>query len=153
MNTTAITIAGYALTWSGVLSIFATLQLLAFAAWSGASKSKFAKSGLRACDRALLASGIVFLAAWSFAFDARAFVREAMQPAAVTQASVTGSTEVRASCASLQNGMTISQIRKKVGRPDQVVPEDDVRGPGAEVWVYTDRCNAHVFEGKLEFVE
>ena len=153
MNATAITLAGYAVTWSGVISIIATIQLLAFAAWSGTSKSKFAKSGLRACDRALLVSGIVFLAAWAVAFDARAFVREAMAPTAVTQASMTGTTEVRASCASLQNVMTAAQIRKKVGRPDQVIAEDDVRGPGAEVWVYTDRCNAHVFEGKLEFVE
>jgi hypothetical protein len=153
VSSTAFSIAGYALTWSGVASIIATIQLLAFAAWSGTSRSKFAKSGLRACDRALLASGIVFLATWAVAFDARAFVREAMTPTATTQASITGTTEVRASCASLQNGMTAAQMRKKVGRPDQVIAEDDVRGPGAEVWVYTDRCNAHVFEGKLEFVE
>ena len=80
MNTTAFSVAGLALTWSGVISIIATTQLLAFAAWSGTSKSKFAKSGLRACDRALFVSGIVFLAAWAVAFDARAFVREAMAP-------------------------------------------------------------------------
>lgn len=151
--TTAFALGGYNITWVGLLAVAATLQLIAFATWSGSSKAKFAKSGMRKCDLALLLSGVAFLAIWSFAFDANALIREVTTPAAVSQASMTSTREVKPSCASLQNGMTIAQVRKKVGAPDQVIKEEDVRGPGAQVWIYTDRCAAHVFEGQLEFVE
>jgi hypothetical protein len=150
---TAFTAAGISITWVGVAAIAATLQLLAFAMWSGFSKSKFAKTGLRTCDLALLISGVLFLGVWAVAFDARAFIREAMAPSNVAEASVAGTSSAKGSCASLQNGMRKAQIRQKVGEPDEIIREDDVRGPGAEVWVYKDRCAAHMFEGTLEFVE
>jgi hypothetical protein len=76
-----------------------------------------------------------------------------MAPSNVAEASVAGTSSAKGSCASLQNGMRKAQIRQKVGEPDEIIREDDVRGPGAEVWVYKDRCAAHMFEGTLEFVE
>jgi len=150
VNQFAFSVAGHPATWALVVAVVLT-QFVAIALWSGFSRAKFAKAGMRSSERALLGSSALLLTTWLVVFDVMSLMKENVAPGAA-QASVSGSV-AKGSCASLRNGMRSSEIRSKVGDPDQVIAEDDVRGPGAEVWIYKDRCAAHVFQSKLEFVE
>ncbi len=151
MNQVAFSIAGHPLPWSALVVAVVVVQFVAIALWSGFSRAKFGKEGMRRSERALLASSAILLVTWLAVFDVMALIKVNTAPGAA-QASATASV-TRRSCASLTNGMSSAQIRSKVGEPDQVIAEDDVRGPGAAVWIYNDRCAAHVFESRLEFVE
>jgi hypothetical protein len=153
MNHVIFSLGPRAITIGALVVIIAVLQFVVFALWSGFSRAKFAKTGMRSPERALMFSSAALLVAWLVVFDIVTLIKQNTGPGAV-QASATGSSSsAKGSCASLTNGMRSTQIRAKLGEPDQVIPEGDVRGPGAEVWVYKDRCAAHVFENALEFVE
>jgi hypothetical protein len=153
MSHIAFTLGPRAVTIGGVIVAIAVAQFIAFALWSGFSRAKFAKTGMRSPERALMFSSAALLVVWLVVFDVVTLIRQNTAPGSVQASAAGSSSSAKGSCASLTNGMRSTQIRAKVGEPDQVIPEDDVRGPGAEVWVYKDRCAAHVFENTLEFVE
>lgn len=57
-------------------------------------------------------------------------------------------------CASVSAGMSSAEVKALLGEPGEVVDAEDVRGPGAERWVYGgDRCRIHFIDGSVTFVE
>jgi len=101
--------------------------------------------------KALAISTAVFAAGWLFAFDARSLL--ASKTSAV-EASTMGVTKHQGSCASIQNAMSVEDVRKKLGQPDEVRNDDIVRGPGSTTLIYRDlRCAVHLFDEKVELVD
>jgi hypothetical protein len=59
-----------------------------------------------------------------------------------------------AGCAAVEAGMAASGVEKLLGRPDQRISAEDVRGPGAERWAYSRmQCRIHLVDGIVEFVD
>lgn len=125
------------------------LAWLASMAASLASRAPHPKSGLRRSDFAaivtsfLLAMGVVLtMTAPSVETKAE---KETSAPAAAAS---------RGTCASIQTGMKSSEVRRALGEPDEVRPEEDVRGPKAEAWIYeASRCSVHVLAGRVDFID
>jgi hypothetical protein len=64
------------------------------------------------------------------------------------------STESVSGCRILETGMRAADLRKKMGEPDRIVPEEETRGPGSTVWVYNDsRCTVHLLQDKVEYTD
>lgn len=64
------------------------------------------------------------------------------------------STEPASGCRILNPGTPAADLRKKMGEPDRIVPEEETRGPGSTVWVYNDsRCAVHLLQDKVEYAE
>lgn len=124
----------------------AALQWIVFIALAA-----FAKR--RALDRRLLASTAVFVVAWCVALDARALLKK--PEAKVAEASlIAGGKKSSGSCAKIEIGMSADRVKGVMGEPHEVTPNEEIRGPGAAIWRYTDiRCAVHVVDGKVEFVE
>ena len=103
--------------------------------------------------KALGVSTLVLVAAWGFAFDARGVLTS--KPETTTaQASAIQTKQREGSCASIRNGMPGSEVRKKLGMPDEVRGDDKVRGPGSTVLVYKDlRCAVYLFDERVELVD
>lgn len=99
------------------------------------------------------ASTVVLVAAWGFAFDVRGML--ASKPRTTTaEAAAIGSRQREGSCASIRNGMAGSEVRGKLGMPDEVRSDDKVRGPGSTVLVYKDlRCAVYLFDERVELVD
>ncbi|HVT05168.1 MAG TPA: hypothetical protein VHL58_17525 [Thermoanaerobaculia bacterium] len=100
-----------------------------------------------------IASSGVFLAAWMFCFPPTFLGHTA--PAA--EASIlTGATAnvSQGSCALVSAGMRQDKVESKVGKPDREIAEDDIRGPGARIWVYESaQCRIHLLDGVVINVE
>jgi hypothetical protein len=138
MNATAFTTSGYEVSWAAIIVTVAVAQWLAFV-WS-AKKQKI-----------LISTG-VFIAMWLVAFDGRALV--GWKSAAATQASAVTSRATRGSCSMITNEMTGAEVESRLGKPDELRKNEEVRGPGAAIWIYRDsRCAVHLFDDKVEFIE
>jgi hypothetical protein len=60
----------------------------------------------------------------------------------------------KGSCASIADGMTIAEVKSRVGEPDEVRDDGETRGPGAKMLVYRgSRCTVHLFEERVELVD
>ncbi|HEX7152084.1 MAG TPA: hypothetical protein VF618_11410 [Thermoanaerobaculia bacterium] len=138
-----MTIGSIQITWQLALLAVAVTQWLVFVIAGIASK----KAGSN-----LLFSSIGLALTWIILFAAP--VMATAKPATETiDASMTGKTP-KASCASLKVGMTSAEVRDKMGDPDEVVAEDETRGPGAEMMIYRNsRCAVHVFNSKVDFID
>ena len=50
--------------------------------------------------------------------------------------------------------MTAVDLEARLGKPDEIRPNDEVRGPGATLWIYRDsRCAVALFDGRVESTE
>jgi hypothetical protein len=88
---------------------------------------------------------------WGFAFDAKSMMKSEER---VAQASTMGEARSQGSCASIRNAMSGTEVRKKLGVPDEVRNDDKVRGPGSTVLIYKDlRCAVHLFDERVELVD
>ena len=59
-----------------------------------------------------------------------------------------------ASCVSVKTGQSEKKVREVLGSPDEIRSEEEVRGPGADVWIYRDsRCAVHYLAGSVISVE
>lgn len=59
-----------------------------------------------------------------------------------------------ASCSGLRPGMSAEDARAAMGKPTRIEAQGEVRGAGAEAWIYEDgRCIAHLFGGRIEHLE
>ena len=138
---------------SPILAIAATAQLALFVLLSIASRAPNPKSGMRASERNLLFSTIVFVALWLVAFDARSLLRS-VSATPKAQASIIESSSSSSSCATIKRDMTAAQVQRRLGSPDERKNDDETRGPGATIWLYRDsRCAVHLFDDKVEFTE
>jgi hypothetical protein len=137
--------------WVMVLVAAAALQWLIVALFSTFSRSRFPKKGMRTSERVLLGSTAVLALSFLALADPS---RMWKSKSPVTTASATGATTPRASCASIEVGMSAAAARTKLGEPDETISDEETRGPGASVLVYKgSRCAVHVFDGKVEFVD
>jgi len=94
--------------------------------------------------RLMLIGSAILAIAWLAQIDLRS------KP--VTQASMM-STQ-KGSCASIADGMTITEVKNRVGEPDEVRDDEETRGPGAKMLVYRgSRCTVHLFEDRVELVD
>jgi hypothetical protein len=58
------------------------------------------------------------------------------------------------SCASIEEGQTEEIVRTRLGAPTETRSEAELRGPGANVWIYRDsRCAVHLLDGAVESVD
>ena len=135
-----------------IILAVAVVQWIVFATISAKAETKAPKKGLRLVDRNLIISTAVFLMMWLGALD----VTGAWGPktsAAITEAAMSA-TKPGASCATIAVGMREAEVRKKMGKPDEVRADEETRGPGAEMLIYRGaRCAVHLFEKKVEFVD
>ena len=131
----------------------ALLQWLVFAWLSTFSRAFWPKKGgMRKQEKMLIASSAVLLVGWIAAFDGWAFLMGRSGRKTVA-ASVIG-TRQTGSCASLDTGMTAAEVEHRLGKADQVRPDEEVRGPGAVTWLYrSSRCSVHLLDGKVEVVD
>ena len=101
--------------------------------------------GLRRVDLFVVVLTIAFGIAW-FA----GIVYPMKQERRTTRAA----TKRERSCVSVEAGQTESKVRALLGEPDEIRPEEDVRGPGSDVWIYRDsRCAVHTMMGTVIAVE
>lgn len=99
----------------------------------------------------LISSGVLFVA-WMGAFLPPLMAdSNANKPA--LQASVAGSAS-HGSCAVVQPKDSALSVAKKLGKPDEKLNDEAIRGPGAVTWVYRDtRCAVHIIDNEVDFVE
>ena len=63
-------------------------------------------------------------------------------------------TKQKGSCASIAEGMTTAEVKRRVGEPDEIRADEETRGPGARMLVYRgSRCTVHLFEDRVELVD
>lgn len=139
--------------WPLLLAGAAALQWLVFAGMSTFSRAVWPKNlGMRRQEKMLIGSSAALLVLWAIAFDGWGFLlgksaRKAVQASAVA-------TRQTGSCATVDAGMTQADVEKRVGKPDQIRPDEEIRGPGAVTWLYREsRCAVHLLDGKVEFVD
>ena len=157
MNGTAFVLMNHAVTWAGAIAAVAIVQWLVFAMMSLLSKPVKVplkgKPAPRKIDGRLIAGSLVFAALSFVAFDGMALVRWKASPD-VSEASAVAARPSRASCAVVAPEMTAAQLEAKLGKPDEIRPNEDVRGPGATLWIYRDsRCAVALFDGVVEMTE
>jgi hypothetical protein len=128
--------------------VVAVVQWLVVALIAMTTREKFPKKGLRGIDRTLVASSIVLAIGFLAQLDYSSWWRRSTP---VANASVTVS---RGSCATVAEGMTVADVKKRMGTPDRMTPDEETRGPGAVTLVYeSSRCSVHVVGGRVEFVD
>jgi hypothetical protein len=127
----------------------AMVQWVAFAAISGLSRNpKPTRPGMRPAERNLLISTMAVVLLWAAAF---AMASPKRAPVASASSAKSGSI---ASCATIHEGMDSATLSARLGKPDEVRPDEETRGPSASIWVYRDsRCAVHLFDDKVEFIE
>jgi len=73
---------------------------------------------------------------------------------ALSKAAVIQSKTPKGSCASLTTGMSASEVKTKLGDPDETGSDEETRGPGATMMIYNGtRCAVHLLDDKIEFIE
>src|SRR5205823_85442 len=99
----------------------------------------------------LISSGVLF-AAWMGGF-LPPLLAESNANQTTVQASVAGSPS-HGSCAVVQPKDSALSVAKKLGKPDEKLNDEAIRGPGAVTWVYRDtRCAVHIIDNDVDFVE
>lgn len=59
-----------------------------------------------------------------------------------------------ASCATVDAGQTEQAVQARLGEASEVRSEEELRGPGAKVWIYRQsRCAVHLLDGLVESVD
>ncbi|HUP60632.1 MAG TPA: hypothetical protein VNA69_09465 [Thermoanaerobaculia bacterium] len=127
------------------------IPLIAVALWlllavhCVASRTPLTRRGLRRSELHLLIGTLIVAIVWLAEVDFRA-------PAAT--ASAIPMKTPRASCASLDTGMTRGEVLRRMGDPDENRSDEETRGPGATALVYrASRCTVRLFDDRVEFVD
>jgi hypothetical protein len=125
------------------------LQWLFVAVLATTTKETFPKTGLRRAEKNLVASSILLALTWIAQIDP-AFLWSGTGPSA----SAASLNPAGSSCARVSPGMSVNELKKKMGEPTRSTPDEETRGPGAVTLYYdASRCAVHVFDGKVEFVD
>lgn len=98
-------------------------------------------------DVAVVFTSLLVFGAWYMQFE---------QPRAADDAATT--TAVAAAppgaCDSIRTGMKIPDVESRLGKPDRVESEDEVRGPGAQVYLYDgSQCSVHLITDTVEWAD
>lgn len=134
-----------------ILVAVAVGQFFLFAAISAFSGARAPKKGMRGSERNLIISSLVMLGLWLVAFDVTALLKS--QPKTTVAAAATVSA-AKGSCASITHDQHASDVTRILGEPDEKRSNEEVRGPGASIWVYKgSKCAVHLFDERVEFVE
>ncbi len=122
------------------------LQWLVFAAISGFTRTPAPKGGgLRTAERNLLLSTTAIALLWAIMFAMPSSKRTAVEAP---------SSNSGGSCALIEEGMSSASVASKLGKADEVRPDEETRGPSATIWIYRQsRCAVHLFDDKVEFIE
>lgn len=97
--------------------------------------------GIRGVEILLMFASFALAGTWQYTMYKRAPKQEVNIASART-------------CGTVETGSRDEDVRKKLGNPDHVRSEEDVRGPGAEVWLYDDsRCAVHIMMDTVEYIE
>jgi hypothetical protein len=103
---------------------------------------------LRATDIVVLVISLIAGGVWMFAL----LPREASATPAANEAAAVP--KRIATCAVIEAGESESSVRKRLGDPDEIRSEEELRGPGADVWIYRDsRCAVHFISDRVESIE
>ena len=138
-------IAGYQLTLSTlVLAALAAVWLLTLLI--GVMSWEKGRGRFRTTDIAVLAVSVIAGGAWIFILLPRS------EAAAVAEAGMLS--KPRATCAVIEPGQTEEMVKSKLGDPDEIRGEEELRGPASNVWIYRDsRCAVHFFGNVVESIE
>lgn len=137
------------LSWQTLVMTGGAIQLAAVASYCALSRAKFPKHGMRASERVLIVSAIVAAIASLALVDGQRLWR----PKAST-AKASAAETPRASCATIDAGMSEADVTRRLGAPDRRVADEETRGPGAAVLLYEgSRCAVHVLDGRVELVD
>ena len=136
-------IGGYQLTVSTIV-LFAIAALWLLALLAGILSSEKGRGRVRKTDVIVLIVSVIAAAAWMFMLTPAA----AATPAEVAQRKAT------ASCAVIQAGDNEAKVKARLGDPDEIRGEEELRGPATNVWIYRDsRCAVHFFGDRVESIE
>ncbi|MGN6184949.1 MAG: hypothetical protein ACTHQM_14990 [Thermoanaerobaculia bacterium] len=132
-----------------IVVALATAQWLMIAIMALFTDERFPKKGMRQADRTLIVSSVILALAWMAQVDYSMLWKGDARATTASTVAVS-----RGSCATLDTGMTVDQVKKRMGYPDRMTPDEETRGPGAVTLHYDgSRCSVHVFDGKVEFVD
>jgi hypothetical protein len=125
-----MTVGGYSFSFltaaMGFIAVIWLLSLLAAIVSRVPKKSK----DLRRVDVFVLMMTLVFVTTWSIA------ILHKSKPA-------NGSAPVQ-SCVLIEVGQTERKVREILGDPNEIRPEEELRGPGSDLWIYrSSRCVVH----------
>ena len=138
-------------TWMTLIAVGGSAIWLALALRSAFSRARFPKKGLRPQEKHLLAGSVVLALCWFAQIDYAALLRNNTRAA---QASAIATSTPKASCATLDVGMTAVGVKRRMGEPDEVRADEETRGPGASILVYRgSRCTVHLLDDRIEFVD
>ena len=152
MSAAAFTLANHTVTWAGVLVAVAIVQWLLFMAIAIISPPPKPRKGPRPADTRLIVSSVLLGVLSFVALDGLSLVHSGTTTPAATAAVVP--TASHATCAAVAPDMSAAQLEARLGKPDEIRPNDDVRGPGAALWIYKDaRCAVALFDNKVELTE
>jgi hypothetical protein len=99
----------------------------------------------------VLISAAILAGSWLTQID---FAALGKRDTPVVTASLAPAKKPQGSCATLDAGMTRAEVEARLGAPDEVVADEEIRGPGAVQLVYrASRCSVHIFEGRVEFID
>ena len=139
-------------TWMTLIAVGGSAIWLALALRSAFSRARFPKKGLRPQEKHLLAGSAVLALCWLAQIDYAALLRSSNTHTA--QASAIATSTPKASCATLDVGMTAVEVKRRMGEPDEVRADEETRGPGASILVYRgSRCTVHLLDDRIEFVD
>ena len=128
---------------TAVTATVAALWLITLLVAAVLPARKSAGFSLRQVDIFVIVMTIAFGTAW---FTGLLYKRR-------TVAAEATSTSAR-SCVSVKTGQSEAKVRELLGEPDEIRTEAEVRGPGADVWIYRDsRCAVHYLLGNVISVE
>ena len=140
------------ITWVTIVVAVAFVQWLIFAFRSFAAPAT-SKKLMRPTERTFLISSGVLMVAWLAAFLPPVLAASTAKKSAIAKASVAGS-QSHGSCAAIATKEGAAEVESKLGKPDEKLNDEAVRGPGATTWVYRDtRCAVHVMDNEVDFVE
>lgn len=111
-----------------------------------AGREKISKDGgPRRVEIAIAVASILFGSIWLYATN---------PPARKSPAATTASISRGSSCAMIRNGDARSVVLARLGKPDEVRSDAEIRGGTSDVWLYRDsRCAVHFFGEIVEAIE
>jgi hypothetical protein len=72
----------------------------------------------------------------------------------VAPTTVAAPTEQTRMCSTIQENTSAADVKKLLGQPSNIVGEEEMRGPGAEVWTYeSTRCAVHLLNDNVDYVD
>jgi hypothetical protein len=103
---------------------------------------------VRVTDIVVFAISIIAGAIWFFTLMPKAEATTPVSTEAATTRRATGT------CAVIVAGDTNTKVKERLGEPDEIRSEAELRGPNSEVWIYRgSRCAIHFLGGIVESIE